>query len=29
MADACREHSIDEEAFRQELRLATGERLDG
>lgn len=29
VADACREHSVDEEEFRQELRLATGGRLCG
>lgn len=28
VADACREHSIDEEEFRQELRLAIGEVPD-
>ena len=28
VADACGEHFIDEEEFRQELRLAIGERVD-
>ena len=28
VADACREHSIDEEEFRQELRVAIGEVPD-
>jgi hybrid cluster-associated redox disulfide protein len=29
VADACREHFLDEGTFRRELRLAIGEHLDG